>query len=157
MARGLAGMIALCLLAWLFSENKKLVRIQQICGGLLIQLVIAALLLKLPFSKNIFLLLNKGVLLLQEATQAGTSFAFGYIGGGDLPFTEPYPGAGFILAFQALPIILVMSALSALLTYWRILPALVRLFSSLFQKTMGIGGALAVGAAANIFIGMIES
>ncbi|MCI5119192.1 MAG: hypothetical protein D3913_14880 [Candidatus Electrothrix sp. LOE1_4_5] len=58
MARGLAGMIALCLLAWLFSENKKHVRIQQICGGLLIQLVIAALLLKLPFSKNIFLLLN---------------------------------------------------------------------------------------------------
>ncbi len=155
--RGLAGMIALCLLAWLFSENKKQVRIQQICGGLLIQLVIAVLLLKLPFSKDFFLILNKGVLLLQEATQAGTSFAFGYIGGGNLPFTEPFPGAGFILAFQALPIILVMSALSALLTYWRILPALVRLFSGLFQKTMGIGGALAVGAAANIFIGMIES
>ena len=75
------------------------------------------------------------VLLLQEATKAGTSFAFGYIGGGDPPFAEPFPGAGFILAFQALPIILVMSALSALLTYWRVLPALVRLFSGLFQKT----------------------
>lgn len=155
--RGLAGMTALCLLAWLFSENKKQVRIKQVCAGLLIQLMLAALLLKLPFSKEVFLVLNKGVLLLQEATKAGTSFAFGYIGGGDLPFSEPFPGASFILAFQALPIILVMSALSALLTYWRILPALVRLFSSLFQKTMGIGGALAVGASANIFLGMVES
>ncbi len=155
--RGLSGMIALSLLAWLFSENKKQVRVKQVCLGLLIQLILAALLLKLPFSKDIFLVLNKGVLLLQEATKAGTSFTFGYIGGGVLPFTEQFPGAGFILAFQALPIILVMSALSALLTYWRILPAFVRLFSSLFQKTMGIGGALAVGAAANIFIGMVES
>jgi CNT family concentrative nucleoside transporter len=155
--RGLLGMTALCLLAWLFSENKKQVRVKQICLGLLIQLILAALLLKLPFSKDIFLVLNKGVLLLQEATKAGTSFTFGYIGGGALPFTEQFPGAGFILAFQALPIILVMSALSALLTYWRILPAFVRLFSSLFQKTMGIGGALAVGTAANIFLGMVES
>ncbi|CAK8712979.1 Nucleoside permease NupC [Candidatus Electrothrix laxa] len=155
--RGLLGMTTLCLLAWLFSENKKKVHIKQICAGLLIQLLLAALLLKLPLSKDLFLLLNKGVLLLQEATKAGTSFTFGYIGGADLPFTETFPGAGFILAFQALPIILVMSALSALLTYWRILPTLVRLFSSLFQKTMGIGGALAVGTAANIFLGMVES
>ncbi len=155
--RGVAGMIALCLLAWLFSENKKQVRVQQVCTGLLIQLILAALLLKLPWSKEIFLVLNKGVLLLQEATKAGTSFTFGYLGGGDLPFNEPFPGASFILAFQALPIILVMSALAALLTFWRILPALVRLFSHLFQKTLGIGGALAVGASANIFVGMVES
>ena len=155
--RGITGMIALCLLAWLFSENKKQVRIPQICAGLLIQLILAALLLKLPWSKEIFLILNKGVLLLQEATKAGTSFTFGYLGGGTLPFNEPFPGASFILAFQALPIILVMSALSALLTFWRILPALVRFFSNLFQKTMGIGGALAVGASANIFVGMVES
>ncbi len=155
--RGSTGMIVLCLLAWLFSENKKQVRIPQVCAGLLIQLILAALLLKLPWSKDIFLVLNKGVLLLQEATKAGTSFTFGYLGGGALPFNEPFPGASFILAFQALPIILIMSALSALLTFWRILPALVRLFSNLFQKTMGIGGALAVGASANIFVGMVES
>ena len=155
--RGLGGMIGICLLAWLCSEKKKQVNLKQVCCGLLIQLFLAALLLKFPLSKELFLILNKGVLLLQEATKAGTSFAFGYIGGGDPPFAEPFPGAGFILAFQALPIILVMSALSALLTYWRVLPALVRLFSGLFQKTMGIGGALAVGASANIFIGMVES
>ncbi|WPD21194.1 MAG: nucleoside transporter C-terminal domain-containing protein [Candidatus Electrothrix scaldis] len=155
--RGFGGVTGICLLAWLFSEKKRQVSLKQVGGGLLIQLLLAVFLLKLPFSKELFLILNKGVLLLQEATKAGTSFTFGYIGGGALPFTESFPGAGFILAFQALPIILVMSALSALLTYWRILPALVRLFSSLFQKTMGIGGALAVGASANIFIGMVES
>ncbi len=75
-------MIALCLLAWLFSENKKQVRIPQVCAGLLIQLILAAFLLKLPWSKDVFLVLNKGVLLLQEATKAGTSFTFGYLGGG---------------------------------------------------------------------------
>jgi CNT family concentrative nucleoside transporter len=155
--RGLAGMIALSLLAWLFSENRKGVRMKQACGGLLIQLLLAAVLLKLPFSGELFLLLNKGVMILQEATRAGTSFVFGYIGGGALPFPEKFPGDGFNLAFQALPIILVMSALSALLSYWGILPAIVRVFSFLFQKSMGIGGALAVGAAANVFIGMVEA
>ncbi len=103
------------------------------------------------------MLVNRAVLVLQEATAAGTSFVFGYIGGGSLPFTEKFPGASFSLAFQALPIILVMSALSALLVYWRVLPAIVKFSSLLLQKTMGIGGALGVGAAANIFIGMVEA
>ncbi|MCI5225019.1 MAG: nucleoside:proton symporter, partial [Candidatus Electrothrix sp. AR4] len=136
--RGLVGMVALCLLAWLFSENKKKVRVMQVFAGLLIQLLLAVVLLKLPFSGELFLVLNKGVMILQESTIAGTSFVFGYIGGGELPFPEKFPGAGFSLAFQALPIILVMSALSALLVYWGILPAIVRVFSLLFQRSMRI-------------------
>ncbi len=60
--------------------------------------------------------------LSEEATKAGTSFVFGYLGGGSLPFEEKYPGVSFVLALQALPLVLVVSALFSLLFYWRILP-----------------------------------
>ena len=82
---------------------------------------------------------------------------FGYLGGGTLPFAEKYPSASFILAFRALPLILLISALSALLFYWRILPMVVKAFSWALQKTMGLGGAEGLGVSANIFIGMVES
>ena len=89
--------------------------------------------------------------------KAGTSFFFGYLGGGSLPFGETQPGASFIFAFRALPLILVMSALSSLLFYWRILPLVVRGFSWVLQKTLSIGGAAGVGVAANVFVGMVEA
>ena len=95
--------------------------------------------------------------MLQEATQAGTSFVFGYLGGGTLPFKVEAPASAFILAFQALPLILVVSALTALFYYWRILPGLVRAFSRVLEHTMKIGGASGIAAAANVFIGMIEA
>ena len=82
---------------------------------------------------------------------------FGYLGGGPLPFEETSPGASFIFAFRALPLILVMSALSALLFYWRILPRIVGAFSWALQKTLSLGGAVGVGVAANVFVGMVEA
>ena len=103
------------------------------------------------------MLLNRLVLSLEEATTAGTSFVFGYLGGADLPFIEKFPGAGFILAFRAFPLVLIISALSALLFYWKILPLVVKAFSWALQKTMGLGGTEGVGVSANIFVGMVES
>ena len=94
---------------------------------------------------------------LEAATTAGTAFVFGYLGGAELPFAEAYPGAAFILAFRALPLILVISALSALLFHWHILPLVVRGFSWCLRKTMGLGGAEGLGVAANVFVGMVES
>lgn len=82
---------------------------------------------------------------------------FGYLGGGPLPFTEAMPGASFVIAFRALPLILVVSALSSLLFYWRILPFIVRGLSRLFEKTLGIGGAVGLSAAADVFVGMVEA
>ena len=101
--------------------------------------------------------LNKLVLAVESATGDGTSMVFSYLGGGPLPFKEPYPGAAFILAFKALPIILVISALSALLFYWGIIPLIVRFFSYLLQKTLKTGGVEGIGVSANIFVGMVES
>ena len=87
---------------------------------------LALILLKFPMSQGLFLWLNKGVDAIRNATAAGTSFVFGYLGGGRLPFDEKFPGASFNLAFQALPLVLVMSALSSLLFYWKILKLLAR-------------------------------
>ncbi len=151
------GLIALTAIAWILSENRRLVRIKPIVVGLGLQFFLALLLLKVPYSTEFFSLLNRAVLALQESTNSGTSFVFGYLGGGTLPFPEKTPGAGFILAFRALPLILIVSALSSLLFYWRVIPVIVRFFSRLLQKTMNIGGAVGVGAAANIFVGMIEA
>ena len=67
---------------------------------------------------------------------------FGYVGGGALPFDLKAPGADFILAFQALPIVLVMSVLTTLLFYWRVLPPIVRGMAWLLERTLGVGGAV---------------
>ncbi|MCE5263268.1 MAG: nucleoside:proton symporter [Deltaproteobacteria bacterium] len=155
--QGIVGIIFLTGLAWLISENRRAVRWHVIFTGLAIQFVLALIMLKIPFFADLFALLNRAVIALEQATTAGTSFAFGYLGGGNLPFAETYPGSSFIFAFKALPLILVISALSSLLFYWKILPLVVRAFSWLLQKTMRVGGAVGVGAAANVFLGMVEA
>jgi concentrative nucleoside transporter, CNT family len=155
--QGIVGIIFLTGLAWLISENRRAVRFRIVFTGLVMQFALALIMLKIPLFRDLFALLNRGVIALEQATAAGTTFAFGYLGGGDLPFAETYPGSAFIFAFKALPLILVISALSSLLFYWKILPLVVRAFSWLLQKTMGVGGAVGVGAAANVFLGMVEA
>jgi len=120
--QALLGLLVFAGLAWLISENRSSVRPVVALTGVIVQLCIAGILLYVPAFKKIFLLLNNVVLALEAATRAGTSFVFGYIGGGTPPFLLQDPGASFILAFQALPLVLVIGALSALLFYWKILP-----------------------------------
>lgn len=151
------GLLILLLIAWAFSERRGAVPWRIVVSGVLLQLVLAALLLHAPPFKEFFLGLNRALLALEQATQAGTRFVFGYLGGGEQPFVETHPGASFVLAFRALPLILVVSALSSLLFYWRVLPFLVRLISRALEKTMGIGGAVGLSTAANIFVGMVEA
>ncbi|MDJ0893768.1 MAG: nucleoside transporter C-terminal domain-containing protein [Alphaproteobacteria bacterium] len=152
-----AGFALLFAAAWAISEDRRGVSWRLVVTGIALQLVLALLLLKAPFAKEVFLALNAVVLALQRATEAGTAFVFGYLGGGPLPFEESRNGASFVLAFRALPLILVLSALSALLFHWRILPKVVQGFAWLLSRSLGIGGALGVGAAANVFVGMVES
>jgi CNT family concentrative nucleoside transporter len=156
-AQGLLGLLVFMAIAWAISENRRGVRYTVALTGVMVQLSIAGVLLYVPFFNRFFLVLNNVVLALESATRAGTSFVFGYIGGGAPPFLLRDPGSSFILAFQALPLVLVIGALSGLLFYWRILPAIVRGFSFLLQKTMNIGGALGLGASTTIFLGMVEA
>ncbi|MBW2132485.1 MAG: nucleoside:proton symporter [Deltaproteobacteria bacterium] len=155
--RGILGLAVFAAIAVLLSENRRRISIRTLMTGIGLQVAVGALVLKLPFFRQVFLALNRIILALQESTTAGTAFVFGYLGGGPLPFEAKFPNATFVLAFQALPLILVTSALSALLFYWKILPAVVRAFSWTLQKTMKIGGAEGLGVSANIFVGMVES
>jgi CNT family concentrative nucleoside transporter len=153
----LAGFFTLLLLAWMMGENRRRVSVKVVAAGICLQLTIGLVLLKMPVFRRCFFVLNEVVMAVEAATQAGTRFVFGYLGGGPLPFGETVPGAAFILAFQALPLVLVLSALSALLFHWRILPWVVNGLSWCLQKTMGIGGAEGLGVSANAFVGMVES
>jgi concentrative nucleoside transporter, CNT family len=155
--QSLTGLLALAALAWVLSENRRKVSWKGVLAGILIQLVFAGIVLKVPVFRDAFLVLNRAVMGIQDATKAGTSFVFGYLGGAPLPFGEKTPGGSFILALQALPLVLVVSALSSLLFYWRVLPYIVKAFSFVLEKTLNIGGALGLSAAANIFVGMVES
>ena len=156
-AQGVIGYLGLLALAWVLSENRRAVPWRVVGTGLTLQLVLAALLLKVPGAANIFLILNDGVEALQKATDVGTSFVFGYLSGGNLPFQEIKPGASFILAFKALPLVLTISALASLLFHWGILQKIVMAFAWLLRRSMGVGGALGLGAAVHIFVGMIEA
>jgi CNT family concentrative nucleoside transporter len=151
------GFVGLLVLAWAVSEDRRHVPWRIVIGGVALQLALAALLFKLPLFHGVFVTLNDAMLLLQKATQDGTAFVFGYLGGGPLPFAETGPGSSFTLGFRALPLVLVMSALSALLFHWRLLPAVVRAFSWVLERVLGIGGAVGVSAAANVFVGMVEA
>ena len=151
------GVAALLAFAWAISENRRHVAWKNVAAGLIVTLATALLLLKIPQIKLAFAAVNRAVEGVAAATTAGTSFVFGYLGGGTLPFELKTPGAEFVLAFQALPVVLIMSVLTTLLFYWRILPPIVRGFSWLLERTMGIGGAVGLSTAANIFLGMVES
>jgi CNT family concentrative nucleoside transporter len=155
--QGIAGLAAFTLLAWAMSEHRAGVSLKLVAAGLGLQLVVGYVLLKVPLFQQLFLALNRVVLALEASTTAGTSLVFGYLGGGPLPFETQAPGNSFILAFRALPLVLVISALSALLFYWKILPRVVQGFAWCLKKTMRIGGTEGLGVAANVFVGMIEA
>jgi len=155
--QSLLGVFAIIAIAFLISENRRAVPWRQVLTGLAVTFVLAVLMLKVPQSQAAFSLISRAVDAVAAATKAGTSFVFGYVGGGPLPFDPKTPGSDFILAFQALPVVLVMSVLSSLLFYWRIMPPIVRGFSWALEKTLDVGGAVGLSTAANIFVGQVEA
>jgi concentrative nucleoside transporter, CNT family len=155
--RGLLGLAALLAIAWALSEDRRRIPWRTVAAGVLLQVALAALLLGFPPANAVIFMLNDGATALQNATQVGTRFVFGYLGGPPLPFAETHPGASFILAFQALPLVLTISALASLMFYWGVLQRITAAFAWLLRRAMGIGGALALGAAVHVFVGMIEA
>jgi CNT family concentrative nucleoside transporter len=151
------GILAILALAWLISENRRAVNWRQAGIALGVTLLLALVMLKVPKVEVVFALINDAVNAIATATRAGTAFVFGYVGGGPLPFDVKEPTATFILGFQALPVVLVMSVLSSLLFYWGIMPPVVRGFSKALEKTLDVGGAVGLSTAANIFVGQVEA
>ena len=153
-ALGLATLLAF---AWLISEDRRRVPWRTVATGVALQLALAVLLIGIPAANRAMFLLNDAASALQRATETGTGFVFGYLAGPPLPFAETHPGASFILAFQALPLVLTISALASLLFHWGVLQRITAGFAWLLRRTMGIGGPLALGAAVHVFVGMVEA
>jgi len=153
-ALGLATLLAF---AWLISEDRRRVPWRTVATGVALQLALAVLLIGIPAANRAMFLLNDAANALQRATETGTGFVFGYLAGPPLPFAETHPGASFILAFQALPLVLTISALASLLFHWGVLQRITAGFAWLLRRTMGIGGPLALGAAVHVFVGMVEA
>ena len=148
------GFIGLVAIAIPFSNNYKIINYRYIFYGIVSQLFLAAILLKLPIVINFFELLGNGVTILQNATIEGAGFVFGY------PPTEdasPYRSLLETFAFGVLPYIIVMSCISAILWHWGVLPFIVNIISKACQKLFNIGGPVGLGAAANVFIGQVEA
>ncbi len=158
-AQGLVGIALIILIAWALSENRRKFPWRLVVGALAVQAGLVLALFAIPNSQGVLAAITGAVDGLSAATDKGTQFVFGYLGGGDQPWSQAAPDAGapFLFAFRVLPLILVISALSALLWHWGLLKLITRGFGLLFEKTMGLGGASALAVAANIFMGMVES
>ena len=156
-AQSLVGIALTLLICWVLSEDRKRVPWRLAIGALLVQLGLILLLFGLPAARSVVVGISATVDGLGAATAQGTQFVFGYLGGGVQPYMVENPQGLFVFAFQVLPLILVISALSALLWHWGILKLIIRGFGFLFEKTMGMGGASATATAANIFVGMVET
>ncbi len=155
--QAIPGYLCLAALAWLLSENRHAIPWRTVASGFALQIGLALVLLHAAPARALLLMLTRAVDALQRAKDAGSGFVFGYLGGGALPFAETHPGASFVLAFKILPLVLVISALSALLFYLGILQRITGAFAWLLRRTLGLGGALALGAATHIYLGMIEA
>jgi CNT family concentrative nucleoside transporter len=151
------GLASLLLLAFLCSEDRRRIPWRTVICGVGLQIAFALLLIGLPNADRALFWLNDAANALHAATLIGTQFVFGYLGGGALPFAETHPGASFILAFQALPLVLTISALASLLFYWGVLQRVTAGFAWLLRRFMGISGPLALGAAVHVFVGMVEA
>ena len=150
------GFFMLHAIAWVLGERGR-VAWRIVLPGMALTLLLALAAFHLPGMSLVFAAFNEAASLLDRATGEGTAFVFGYLGGAPLPFEAREPGSGFVLAFRALPLALVVSALSSLLFHWGILQAVVRGFSRLLEAVMGVGGAVGLSAAANVFVGMVEA
>jgi len=146
----LAGFFVFAAIAWLLSANRRRVNWRTVVWGMGLQLLIGLLVFKLPFSRQFFIKLNDLVMALLDASKAGTNFLLG-----PLALAPGQEGSvGFVLAFQALPIAIFVSALTAAFYHLGLLQPIVRLFARIFHRTLGISGAESLCGSANIFVGV---
>ncbi|MGO9430514.1 NupC/NupG family nucleoside CNT transporter [Rhodoblastus sp.] len=154
---GFFGMACLLALAYWVSEDRRAIPFRVVAAGVALQIALAVLLLKFPPARAIMKTLAGAVGALDHATEAGTSFVFGYLGGAALPFEPNGKGSTLVLAFHVFPLILVICALASLLFHWGVMQKVVGAMAFALRRTVGVGGALGTGAAVNFFVGMVEA
>ncbi|MEM7666246.1 MAG: Na+ dependent nucleoside transporter N-terminal domain-containing protein, partial [Pseudomonadota bacterium] len=157
--RGIIGIAVLLIIAWGLSEDRSgRPGWRWILGALVLQGALALLIVRVPFVWDLMGYANAGVSAIERATADGSSYMFGYLGGAPLPF-ELKEGVQppVIIAFQILPLVIVFSALAALLWHWGVLRWLVNGLSFLLRRTLGVSGVVGLSGGANMFLGVVES
>ena len=155
--QSLIGIVVLILIALPFSESIQKIKVKFIIYALLIQTSLAFILLEIPFISSFFDVMSIAVESLRLSAIEGSSFVFGYLGGGEAPFEVSNNQNLPIFAFTFLPMLIFLSALSALLWHWKILPFLIKLLAKLFEKPLDAKGPIGLAATANIFLGQLEA
>lgn len=155
--QSLIGIVTLIFIAIPFSESIQKIKVKFIVYALLIQTSLAFILLEIPFISSFFDVMSMAVESLRLSAIEGSSFVFGYLGGGDAPFEVSNNQNLPIFAFTFLPMLIFLSALSALLWHWKILPFLIKLLAKLFEKPLDAKGPIGLAATANIFLGQLEA
>jgi len=148
--RGVLGMVALILIAFLFSDNKKAIDWKKVGIGLFLQLLIAIGVLKIEFIQSIFEFIGGVFIEILAYTKAGSEFLFAGIVGDMNKF-------GYIFAFQVLPTIIFFSALTSLFFYLGIIQKVVKILAIVLSKFLGISGMESLSVAGNIFLGQTEA
>ena len=152
------GAFALISLGVIFSDNIKQINLKYLLNAIILQFLLAILLIKVPLITSFFESLSQGVLALKAATDQGTGFVFGYLAdGAPKPFEVVNPASANIFIFSGLMLIIVVSALAAILWHWRVLPIIIKAVSTLFKKPLNIGGPVGLSATANIIFGQVEA
>jgi len=157
MSQALLGVPVIILLAWLTGSERRRFPLKLVVAGLAAQILLAVVFLKVPLLQDLLLLINRAVLALEAATGEGTAMVFGFLGGGPAPYEVTGPRHSFILAFRALPVVIVFAALSALLWHWRIIPLIIDALARLLARSLGLSGGVSFGSASSIFVGMVEA
>ena len=147
--RGIIGMLALLIIAFILSNNRKAINWKTIGFGLSAQLILAIGVLKVPFVQASFEFVGKIFVKILEFTQAGSIFLLG-----DMMNAESY---GFIFVFQILPTIIFFSALTSVLFYLGVIQIVVKGMAWVLTKVLGISGAESLSVAGNIFLGQTEA
>ena len=157
--QGIIGIIAILGLAWALSEDRGArPGWRWLAGALALQLAIAAIATRVPFLWAAIGQINRAIAAVETATLAGSSYMFGYLGGAALPFVlKPGVQPPLVIAFQILPLIIVFSALSALLWHWGILRAAVRGLAWALRRTLGVSGVVGLAGGATMFLGVVET
>lgn len=155
--RSFVGVFLILGVVWLLSANRKDTPFRSIGLALALQLTVGVLVFALPPLRQALSGVTYIVKALQAATGEGVTFLFGYLGGAPTPYEEAYPENGFLLAFQVLPLILVISTLAALFWRWGILSRVCRGLGYIFERTLGLSGPVGLATSASIFLGMIEA
>ncbi len=157
--QGLIGIALILTLVWALSEDRATrPSWRWIAGALGLQLAIALLVVRVPFIWDVITLANHVVSAIERATLVGSSYMFGYTGGAPVPFVlQPGAQAPLVIAFQILPLVIVFSALSALLWHWRVLSVIVRGLGWALRRTLGVSGTVGLTGGATMFLGVVET